>query len=411
MLLPNLAQSNNLEGRPSKLILFKSIRADTSLNFNISNAQQDTVYPYQNISKENLPGEVWMEITGTDGYVVISYLGRVKSLDRWVTTSNGRSVYYKGRVLKQSIIKYQNKVIGDFIPELVCTAQYGGSKIRIRVHRLVYHLFVKNIDFTLDKLIVTHLNQDYFDNQASNLTTISKTEFSKKIYTSGRGIKLFQFVTPLGELKASIKRWKNVTQFNKAGTPLRTFESIKSASESCKLSPTSIVSALKSDLQYSAGGYFWKYGKCTSKINTSTYFENKKRLKRKLCQPVTQFGSDGKLIQIFASVAEASKYAVRCPGEISDAINGRVLTCAGYFWKKGQWTNDLTIDPTDLKIKRSLAGKPKPVYKICPVSKKILYKFYSISEAAKFMKCGSSDISRATKHPTFTCKGYHWKYL
>jgi hypothetical protein len=36
------------------------------------------VYPYQNISLENLEGEVWEDVPGLDGYFLISNFGRTK---------------------------------------------------------------------------------------------------------------------------------------------------------------------------------------------------------------------------------------------------------------------------------------------------------------------------------------------
>ena len=46
--------------------------------------------------------EVWKDIPNYEGYYQVSSLGRVKSLDRIITYSNGKEVYTKGKIIKQS---------------------------------------------------------------------------------------------------------------------------------------------------------------------------------------------------------------------------------------------------------------------------------------------------------------------
>ena len=42
--------------------------------------------------------EIWRDIKGYEGYYMVSNLGRVKSLDRYILKSNGRKEFNKGKI-------------------------------------------------------------------------------------------------------------------------------------------------------------------------------------------------------------------------------------------------------------------------------------------------------------------------
>lgn len=47
--------------------------------------------------------EEWRNIPGFEGYYQVSDMGNVRSLDRWVTYSNGGDRFYKGRIIDGSV--------------------------------------------------------------------------------------------------------------------------------------------------------------------------------------------------------------------------------------------------------------------------------------------------------------------
>ncbi len=49
--------------------------------------------------------EVWKDIPGYEGYYQASSLGRIRSLDRTVLTTNGQDRFYKGRIIKGNVDK------------------------------------------------------------------------------------------------------------------------------------------------------------------------------------------------------------------------------------------------------------------------------------------------------------------
>jgi hypothetical protein len=57
---------------------------------------------YKNLSLKDIPGEIWKDIEGFEGYYQVSNMGRVKSLEREVW--NGRGYYTKReKILSQSV--------------------------------------------------------------------------------------------------------------------------------------------------------------------------------------------------------------------------------------------------------------------------------------------------------------------
>ena len=47
--------------------------------------------------------EIWKDIPNYEGFYQVSNLGRVKSLDKYVSYKDGRIRFYKSKILKQCI--------------------------------------------------------------------------------------------------------------------------------------------------------------------------------------------------------------------------------------------------------------------------------------------------------------------
>ena len=63
------------------------------------------VYPYQNVSLENLEGEVWKDVPGLDGYSLISNFGRIKRQQYDLQHPNGYVYMLPKRLLNQGLEK------------------------------------------------------------------------------------------------------------------------------------------------------------------------------------------------------------------------------------------------------------------------------------------------------------------
>ena len=122
--------------------------------------------PYQNLSLENMPSEVWKDLPGYEGYYQISNYGRAKALKRTVICANNKYT----KILPEHIIK--QSVINDrhYLSFVACRSNVAK---RVYLHRAVAILFVPNKD---SKPCVDHINTITFDNRASNLRWVTMKE-------------------------------------------------------------------------------------------------------------------------------------------------------------------------------------------------------------------------------------------
>ena len=109
--------------------------------------------PYQNLSLEDMPGEVWKDIPGWEGFYQASTMGRVKS------TSH---LSCSGKLLKNRIIR-QNVYGRGY---LNARLYRNGKSHSFPVARLVAFTFIPNPE---NKPTVDHINNIKFDNRVENL--------------------------------------------------------------------------------------------------------------------------------------------------------------------------------------------------------------------------------------------------
>ena len=114
--------------------------------------------------------EEFRDIPNYEGIYQVSDMGRVKSLDRMITESNGKKRLLNGRVLKPffSTTGYFNVGLRK------------DNKLKtIRVHQLVAMSFLGHTRCG-HKLVVDHINNDKLDNRLINLQIITARENTSK---------------------------------------------------------------------------------------------------------------------------------------------------------------------------------------------------------------------------------------
>lgn len=100
--------------------------------------------------------EIWKSILGYEGLYEVSNLGRVRSLDRRVSYTNGQVHIHKGRILKPG-------VSNGYMQVHLCN---NGSMKQPLVHRLVAEAFIPNPD-NLPQ--VNHKDENPSNNNVDNL--------------------------------------------------------------------------------------------------------------------------------------------------------------------------------------------------------------------------------------------------
>src|SRR5699024_9318725 len=116
----------------------------------------DTKY-WKNTTDWELPGEVWKDVVGYEGYYEVSNIGRVRGVDRIVTGSKGGHWHYDARFCRQ----YYDKNY-----YLITSLSIDGITKTQKVHRLVAKAFIPNPN---NYPQVNHKDIDVTNNRLDNL--------------------------------------------------------------------------------------------------------------------------------------------------------------------------------------------------------------------------------------------------
>lgn len=225
-------------------------------------------YPYQNLSLEDMPNEVWKDVVGYEGIYQVSNLARVKCL----RTKDSLGRKRKPLIRKQTISK-----VGYLV---VCLRKEEYDTI-CYVHTLVAEAFLQHTD---NKQQVDHIDTDRKNNVVTNLRwcTFSenmlnpitnkrlretlkrnaKTEKWKKHHENMN--RLSKTPEAMNKRSESIKRngifgkkiRKPVIQMDLEGNVIREFDGIVTAQKETNITHISMCCLGK---RHVAGGYKWKF--------------------------------------------------------------------------------------------------------------------------------------------------------
>ena len=212
------------------------------------------LYPYQNKSLEDLPGEEWRPVKDFEDSYQVSNAGRFKSLDRYVRHKSGKPVLVPSKILSQSTYKYYNKFTKDHTYALRVAVSYKGKRTDLQVRRVVYQAFVGALD---PKQCVINIDHDGFNNRVENLKMVPASVKQKRVTDNNRVISYLSYADRSTFRKIGGNRRK-IGRYNRQGKLVKSYESITEASRSTGFKFDNIIDVAKGRKSHHKG-IVWKY--------------------------------------------------------------------------------------------------------------------------------------------------------
>lgn len=248
--------------------------------------EQEKVYPYQNLSLDDMNGEVWKDISGYEGYYQVSNMGRVKSLPKL----KGVGYITKCKIMNCGCLTNGYPAVN---------LKKDGLKMkRARIHRLVALAFIPQIE---GKYFIDHINGIKVDNEVDNLRWCTHKEndgFPLSRHNRSKGAKL-KFENPIHRERMRIvgeKAWndpKRREAFYKMINDPKIREKIRQTQ------------------------------------NSEEYIERYRH--QKSCRAVLQFDLLGNLVAEYYSASEAHRQTKIC--HITACCRGERPKAGGFTWK------------------------------------------------------------------------------
>lgn len=149
--------------------------------------------------------EEWRDVPEYEGYYQVSSLGRVRSLDRTITYSNGREQFYKGAAIEGSVFNGYRRT---------CLKQNNKGRT-YRFSQLVAMAFLEHKPNEY-KLVVDHINGDKSDDRVENLRIVTHRANLSTCFRSNEGSFSSEYIGVFWNKGNS--KWKANIKFN--GKPI-----------------------------------------------------------------------------------------------------------------------------------------------------------------------------------------------
>lgn len=378
-------------------------------------------YPYQQLSLDDLNGELWKDIPGHEGYYMISNFGRIKRLERGGVDKRKVTYIIKPLILKPTVHRSLNTTTGDYR----CLLRIGilrDSKIyTYSPARLVYYSFVEQFELANKELFVLYKDGDGLNLRPENLMLGTQKDKAALMDAAGRRGQAQRMTAKKREqyqkkiVRSTKQKGVNeVSRYSLTGQLLETYPGTKAAATAMGLSASHISSALRGNIRMlTAGGYLWRYGK-------DPYVDVRPILEKRWQYPspfatlqknIGQYNLEGELINAYSSVKEAAKAVNVRPQNIHRAISGKAFTSAGFIWKES------TKAKISVKSLRNQVGVSQMAY--LPEDKQVsqydfdgkwIKTYATAAEASRVTGIAEGDIySVVNNYRKITAGGFLWR--
>lgn len=187
---------------------------------------------------------------------------------------------------------------------------------------------------------------------------------------------------------------KKVNQYDMDGNFIKTFDSIKSVSDTYNVYSSNIVSCCKNK-SISSCGFRWKYFTDNSQLK-----EIKDKNESKYIA-VCKYSMDGELLETYKSVSDAAKSINKSTSAVSGVCKGKEKSIGGFIFRyQGDEFNKYKF--------KGYLKKPVIQYSL---SNDFICKYDSIKEASIITKANESSIGACCKGKQESSCGFIWKYV
>lgn len=257
-------------------------------------------YPYENISLDDMEGEIWKPLSDYPDYYAISNKGRVKSFARLVV-GIARWIQHP-HIMRQRVRKTINPYSGRIRYTLNVATCVDNVQKYHTVSRLVYEAFVGPVPKG-PTFIIRHKDGDSLNNIPENLYVSNFSKLHKHIIETGDRKRpdgrRYGTAEEIHASYASIR--KPVSQFDLKGNFIDTYEAISYAGKKLGIDNGMIVKVATGQM-HTAGGFQWRYGNDTANIPAVKSIRSCQRFRR-----TAKYDLNGQLITVYPSVVDAAR--------------------------------------------------------------------------------------------------------
>jgi len=381
-------------------------------------------YHYHNFSLDHLPGELWKDVPGLEGYYRISNLGRICRLEWEGKNKRGYYHFKPAMMIKPIERRNWNAFVKDYRKSLSVVLVKEKKLHNFSLARLVYFCFNEEFDLSNKNLYILAKDGDPLNVSSENLILGTSKDKNAKMEAAGRRAAPFKKLTSenrkqIQEKINAIKEEKGVyriSRYSLSGKLLETYPNAKVAAAAMKTSQGHLSAAARGKSKDSgslvtACGYLWRRG-APAEIDVQALIENKSLGASPLISQQKRMGQydfTGKLINTFSTIKEAARIVKVHPGSIQRAITGKRMSCGGFLWRRG---TKAKIQVKHLTQSASFNSRLSP--ELTQVSQydldgKWIKTYATAAIAARTTKVDESDIYRVVKDKAVSAGGFLWR--